>query len=104
MTEELQSSVDEDLLAEPEQNPSFQSSNTLTEDNLSLMMGGRYCTMIGIIGPPDSGKTAALVSLYLLLSHGRLAGFEYADSRSLMALTKSVEAHAAGQVVCHLSR
>jgi hypothetical protein len=42
--------------------------------------------MVGIIGPPDSGKTAALVSLYLLLSHGRLAGFEYADSKSLMAL------------------
>ncbi|MGP4753747.1 TRAFAC clade GTPase domain-containing protein [Agrobacterium pusense] len=41
--------------------------------------------MVGIVGPPDSGKTAALVSLYLLLSHGRLQGFEYADSRSLMA-------------------
>ncbi|MES0056584.1 hypothetical protein NKJ66_23545 [Mesorhizobium sp. M0078] len=78
--------MDEELLSEPEQNPSFQSSNTLTEDSLSLVMGGRYCTMVGIIGPPDSGKTAALVSLYLLLSHGRLAGFEYADSRSLMAL------------------
>lgn len=86
LTEEVQSLVDEDVLAEPEQNPSFQSSNTLTEESLSPMMGGRYCTMIGIIGPPDSGKTAALVSLYLLLSHGRLAGFEYADSRSLMAL------------------
>jgi len=78
--------VDEELLSEPEHNPSFPSSNTLTEDSLSSLTGSRYCTMVGIIGPPDSGKTAALVSLYLLLSHGRLAGFEYADSRSLMAL------------------
>lgn len=86
LTEDIEGSVDEELLSEPEQNPSFQSSNTLTEDSLSLLTGGRYCTIVGIIGPPDSGKTAVLVSLYLLLSHGRLAGFEYADSRSLMAL------------------
>lgn len=86
MAEELESVIDEDLLSEPDQKPSFQSSNTLTEDSLSQMMGSRYCTMIGIIGPPDSGKTAALVSLYLLLSHGRLNGLEYADSKSLMAL------------------
>ncbi|BCH33410.1 hypothetical protein MesoLjLc_53400 [Mesorhizobium sp. L-8-10] len=86
LPEELESLVDEELLSEPEHNLPFHSSNTLTEDSLSLIMGSRYCTMIGIIGPPDSGKTAALVSLYLLLSHGRLAGFEYADSRSLMAL------------------
>lgn len=76
----------DELLIEPEQNPSFQSSNSLTEDKLSQIMGDRYCTMIGIVGPPDSGKTAALVSLYLLLSHGRLTGFEYADSKSLIAL------------------
>lgn len=86
LTDGIESSADEKLLSEPEQNPSFQSSNTLTEDGLSSLTGSRYCTMVGIIGPPDSGKTAALVSLYLLLSHGRLAGFEYADSRSLMAL------------------
>ncbi len=78
--------VDEELLSEPEQNPSFGSSNAVTEDRLSQLMGSRYCTMVGIIGPPDSGKTAALVSIYLLLSHGRMAGFEYADSKSLMAL------------------
>ncbi|TCA74998.1 hypothetical protein E0H62_14875 [Rhizobium leguminosarum bv. viciae] len=76
---------EEELLSEPEQNPSFGSSNTLTEDRLNQIMGSRYCTMVGIIGPPDAGKTAALVSIYLLLSHGRLHGFEYADSRTLMA-------------------
>jgi hypothetical protein len=86
LQEEVSRLVDDELLPEPEQNPSFKSSNTLTEDTLSLIMGSRYCTMVGIVGPPDSGKTAALVSTYLLLSHGRLEGFDYADSRSLMAL------------------
>ncbi len=76
----------DELLDEPEEHPRFQPSNTLTADRLADIMGDRYCTMIGIVGPPDSGKTAALVSTYLLLSHGRLKGFEYADSRSLMAL------------------
>jgi len=76
----------EELLDEPEQHPRFQPSNTLTADRLAEIMGERYCTVIGIVGPPDSGKTAALVSTYLLLSHGRLDGFDYADSRSLMAL------------------
>ena len=77
---------DDDLLPEPEQNPTFRPSATLTEDSLSEVMASRYCTVIGIVGAPDSGKTAALVSMYLMLSHGRLAGFRYADSKSLMAL------------------
>ena len=78
--------VPDELLDEPDENPSFQPSNTLAADRLADIMGNRYCTMIGIVGPPDSCKTAALVSTYLLLSHGRLDGFEYADSKSLMAL------------------
>lgn len=83
---EADASSDEELLPEPEENPSFTSSTTLAEEMLSLIMGDRYCTMVGIVGAPDSGKTAALVSLYLKLSHGKLDGFRYADSRSLMAL------------------
>lgn len=86
LAENLAMSADEELLSEPEQNPAFASSNAVTEDRLNQLMASRYCTMVGIIGPPDSGKTAALVSIYLLLAHGRLTGFEYADSRSLMAL------------------
>lgn len=78
--------VAEELLPEPEHNPSFSPSGTLTEDSLGALMADRYCTLIGIIGAPDSGKTAVLVSTYLLLSHGNLEGFEYADSKSLIAL------------------
>ena len=85
LAQELESVMSDELLSEPVQNASFPSSNTLTEDGLSFLMSSRYCTMIGIIGPPDSGKTAALVSLYLLLSYGRLADIEFADSKSLMA-------------------
>jgi len=41
--------------------------------------------MIGVLGLPGSGKTAALVSAYLLLSRGKLKGFDFLDSRSLRA-------------------
>jgi hypothetical protein len=77
---------EEALLSEPEQNPSFGASTTLYESRLGEVMGDRYCTVIGILGAPDSGKTAALVSMYLKLCHGTLEGFSYADSKSLMAL------------------
>lgn len=76
----------EELLSEPEQNPSFGASLTLTEDVLGGLLKDRYCTVIGIVGAPDSGKTASLVSMYLLLCHGKLKGFHYADSKTLMAL------------------
>lgn len=78
--------AEEELLSEPEQNPSFGASLTLAEDMLGGLARDRYCTVIGIVGAPDSGKTAALVSMYLLLCHGKLTGFRYADSKSLMAL------------------
>jgi hypothetical protein len=47
-------------------------------------MAGRYCRTVGVLGAPDSGKTALLSSLYLLLAHGQLTGYEYADSKTLM--------------------
>jgi hypothetical protein len=49
-------------------------------------MSRRHCRVIGILGPPDSGKTAALVSLYLLVAKGVLQGWEFADSHSLRTL------------------
>ncbi len=42
-------------------------------------------TMVGILGLPDSGKTACLVSAYLLLANGKFDGYDYVDSASLMA-------------------
>jgi hypothetical protein len=51
-------------------------------------MARRYCTLIGILGDPDAGKTAALVSLYLLASMAKLKEFSFADSRTLMAFNE----------------
>ncbi|MES2736612.1 MAG: hypothetical protein V4672_09860 [Verrucomicrobiota bacterium] len=49
------------------------------------MMRNRYVTVVGILGDPESGKTACLASLYLLASNAMLEGWSFADSRSLMA-------------------
>jgi hypothetical protein len=49
------------------------------------MMASRYVTVVGILGDPESGKTACLASLYLLVSNAKLEGWSFADSRSLMA-------------------
>lgn len=64
---------------------SFPSSRTLGPDAVSDMMASRYVTVIGILGDPESGKTACLVSLYLLVSNAQLAGWSFRDSKTLMA-------------------
>ncbi|WP_407714695.1 TRAFAC clade GTPase domain-containing protein [Comamonas testosteroni] len=48
-------------------------------------MAQRYVTVVGILGEPESGKTAALVSLYLLVANAKLSGWSFADSQSLLA-------------------
>jgi len=72
------------VLESPVQNPSFPRSTTLGSDAISKMMSDRYVTVVGVLGYPDSGKTACLASLYLLVSNGLLRGWTFADSRSLM--------------------
>ncbi len=73
------------VLAPPDETPRLPSSLTMgLEDATSLMMR-RHTTMVGILGLPDSGKTACLVSAYLLLARGAFEGYDYADSASLMA-------------------
>lgn len=49
------------------------------------LMSERYVRLVAILGEPDAGKTACLVSLYLLLLRDRLTGVGFADSRTLMA-------------------
>lgn len=63
----------------------FPPSWALTASSAHKIMGGRYYQIIGILGAPDAGKTAALVSLFLLMSRNRLIEFTYSDSRTLMA-------------------
>lgn len=49
-------------------------------------MARSYCHLIGVLGVPDAGKTAVLVCTYLLLAQAKLAGFEFRNSLSIMAL------------------
>ena len=75
-----------DDLPKPPQNPSFPSSLSLSLADVSSLMAGRYCRLIGILGSPDAGKTALLVCVHLLLAAGKLACFEFRNSSSLRAL------------------
>lgn len=79
------SNIGAPVLQRPEGTASFPSSRTLGPDALSAIMGSRYVTVVGILGDPESGKTACLVSLYLLVSNAQLAGWSFADSKSLIA-------------------
>ena len=60
------------------------SGLVLGKEDVSRKMSRSYCQLVGILGSPGAGKTAALVSLYLLLAHGKLANFSYRDSDTLM--------------------
>ena len=64
----------------------FPPSTAIGTAGAQMMMKKEYQHMIGLLGVPDAGKTGCLVSLYLLLSHDRLDGFRFADSKSLLAL------------------
>lgn len=73
------------VLEEPTPSARFSGSGTLGPLELSSITAQADSRMIGIVGTPDAGKTAALVSMYLMVSRGKLKGFEFADSRTLMA-------------------
>ncbi|ATU72286.1 hypothetical protein SXCC_04246 [Gluconacetobacter sp. SXCC-1] len=72
------------VLQRPTGSAPFPSSHTLSPEVVSDMMASRYVTVVGILGDPDSGKTACLASIYLLVSNAMLEGWAFADSRSLM--------------------
>ncbi len=73
------------VLESPTELERFPGSYTLSTDYCEELMRSRYCKVVGILGVPGTGKTASLVSLYLLLSHSKLSGFEFRDSKSIMA-------------------
>jgi len=93
-------SIGAPVLKGPGSAPSFPSSRTLGPDTVGEMMSSRYVTVVGILGDPESGKTACLASLYLLVSNAKLEGWSFADSRSLMAfedISRGVRDWNAGQ-------
>jgi hypothetical protein len=73
-------------LTKPAQNPTFPASLALSIADAGKLMAGRYCQLIGILGPPDAGKTAMLVCIYLLVAAGKLPGYAFRNSDSLIAL------------------
>lgn len=73
------------VLDTPAELPSLPPSRTLDLDRANAMMMARQTCMIGIVGLPAAGKTACLVSAYLLLAKGEFAGFSFADSETLRA-------------------
>lgn len=64
----------------------FPSGHVMNLADVSNLTSKEYTRMIGILGAPNAGKTAALVSLYLMLANDKLEGFSYRDSKSLLAL------------------
>ena len=77
---------DEPVLPTIEDTPRFPPSTALGMGDVRALMGKEYCRIIGLLGAPGAGKTACLVSLYLLLAHNRVDDFTFADSKSLTAL------------------
>lgn len=75
----------EPVLDQPASASAFPASRPLGLEDLNSLMGTRYVNVVGILGDPESGKTAMLASLYLLVSHAMLDGWSFADSRSLTA-------------------
>jgi hypothetical protein len=73
------------VLEQPRRASAFPSSQTIGLEKLNALMSTRYVNVVGILGDPESGKTACLASLYLLVSHAKLDGWSFADSKSLTA-------------------
>jgi hypothetical protein len=73
-------------LPKPESIPTFPPSLTMSLSDINALMGRRYCKLVGVLGAPDAGKTAALVCLYLLLAHSKIAGYQMRDSVTLLGL------------------
>ena len=73
------------VLATPPEPSTLPASRTLGITQANAMMERKPTCMIGLVGLPGAGKTACLVSAYLLLAKGKLDGFSYADSETLRA-------------------
>lgn len=78
------------VLDQPVRATALPASRTLGLEDLNALMGNRYVNVVGILGDPESGKTACLASLYLLVSHAMLEGWSFADSKSLGAFEEIV--------------
>ncbi len=73
------------VLESPPEAGRFSSSYTLSPQKFAELRKLRDCKTIGILGIPNAGKTAFLVSLYLSLAGKKIESLEFRNSKSLMA-------------------
>ncbi|MFL6388857.1 MAG: TRAFAC clade GTPase domain-containing protein [Terriglobales bacterium] len=73
-------------LEKPIDRPRFPDSLAFNSEEIRQLTGGHYHFLAGILGSPKAGKTAILVSLYLLAANGKLEGYQIADSHTLMGI------------------
>src|SRR4051812_48038402 len=81
--------VEDAVAALPERSAThFQLSqgSVLGSATLASLRRKRRVHLISVLGLPNAGKTASLVSLYLLSAAGKLDHFEFRNSDTLMAL------------------
>lgn len=71
---------------------SLPASRTLGIAQVNAITESRPACLVGIVGLAGAGKTAALVSAYLLLSNGSFKGFSFADSDTLRAFEEITRA------------
>jgi hypothetical protein len=74
------------VLEKPSDRPRFPHSLALDANEMRAVTGIRYNYLAGILGPPKAGKTALLVSLYLMAANAKLDGYQIADCRTLMGI------------------
>jgi hypothetical protein len=89
----IQSALGGAVLSAPDEDlPTFPPSRTLGISQANAMMEARPTCLVGIVGLAGAGKTAALVSAYLMLAKGEFDGFSYADSDTLRAFEEIARA------------
>ena len=62
----------------------FTSSYTFSSEQTEKYTAQQYCKIVGVLGVPGTGKTACLVSMYLMLAHDKLSKFKFRNSKTLM--------------------
>jgi hypothetical protein len=80
------------LSAPDDELPTFPASRTLGISHANAMMEERPTCLVGIVGLAGAGKTAVLVSAYLMLAKSQFEGFSYADSETLRAFEEIARA------------
>jgi len=73
-------------LERPVERPRFPHSLAFSSEDIRSLTGSRYHFLVGVLGSPKAGKTALIVSLYLLVASGKLKGYEIADCQTLMGI------------------